>query len=134
MIVYFVLAITLFFNDAYEEVMRKLVDGLRFLRSSDEDWQVPTSSALCQVTPLTLPPATALIRLGDARGSCEMDVHPATQLPPVAKKTQTKTAAARTANASTRAPRPRRVPALPETAGPVTPATSTDLEESADDV
>jgi hypothetical protein len=47
-VVYFVLAMTLFFDDAYEEVMRKLVDGLRFLRSWDEDWQVPTSSALCQ--------------------------------------------------------------------------------------
>jgi hypothetical protein len=47
-VVYFILAMTLFFDDAYEEVMRKLVDGLRFLRSWDEDWQVPTSSALCQ--------------------------------------------------------------------------------------
>ena len=47
-VVYFVLAMTLFFDDAYEEVMRKLVEGLRFLRSWDEDWQVPTSSALCQ--------------------------------------------------------------------------------------
>ena len=42
------LAMTLFFDDAYEEVMRKLVDGLRFLRSWDEDWQVPSASALCQ--------------------------------------------------------------------------------------
>ncbi|BBY56931.1 hypothetical protein MSAR_00670 [Mycolicibacterium sarraceniae] len=48
MVAYFVLAMTLFFDDAYEEVMRKLVDGLRFLRSWDEDWQLPTSSALCQ--------------------------------------------------------------------------------------
>src|SRR6478672_1541085 len=47
-LVYFVLAMTLFFDDAYEEVMRKLVDGLRFLRSWDEDWQVPSASALCQ--------------------------------------------------------------------------------------
>ena len=47
-VVYFVLAMTLFFDDAYEEVMRKLVQGLRFLRSWDADWQVPTSSALCQ--------------------------------------------------------------------------------------
>jgi hypothetical protein len=47
-VVYFVLAMTLFFDDAYEEVMRKLVEGLRFLRSWDEDWHVPTSSALCQ--------------------------------------------------------------------------------------
>ena len=47
-VVYFVLAMTLFFDDAYEEVMRKLVDGLRFLRSWDEDWRVPSASALCQ--------------------------------------------------------------------------------------
>jgi Insertion element 4 transposase N-terminal len=47
-VVYFVLAMTLFFDDAYEEVMRKLVEGLRFLRSWDEHWQVPTSSELCQ--------------------------------------------------------------------------------------
>lgn len=47
-VVYFVLAMTLFFDDAYEEVMRKLIDGLRFLRSWDDDWQVPTASALCQ--------------------------------------------------------------------------------------
>ncbi|MFJ9371696.1 IS4 family transposase [Nocardia sp. NPDC101769] len=47
-VVYFVLAMTLFFDDAYEEVMRKLVDGLGFLRSWDEDWQVPTSPALCK--------------------------------------------------------------------------------------
>jgi hypothetical protein len=47
-VVYFVLAMTLFFDDAYEEVMRKLVEGLKFLRSWDDDWQVPTASALCQ--------------------------------------------------------------------------------------
>ena len=47
-VVYFVLAMTLFFDDAYEEVMRKLVDGLRFLRSWNENWEVPTASALCQ--------------------------------------------------------------------------------------
>ncbi len=43
-VVYFVLAMTLFFDDAYEEVMRKLVEGLRFLRSWDQDWQVPSGS------------------------------------------------------------------------------------------
>ncbi|WP_344517893.1 IS4 family transposase [Nocardia seriolae] len=47
-VVYFVLALTLFFDDAYEEVMRKLVDGLRFLRSWERDWQVPSSAALCK--------------------------------------------------------------------------------------
>jgi hypothetical protein len=91
--------------------------------------------ALCQVTPVALAPATTLIRFGDARGLCEMDVHPATQLPPVAKKRRTKTAAAQTANATTSAPRPRRAPAPADrTAGPVAPSTSTDREESADDV
>lgn len=45
-VVYSVLAMTLFFDDAYEEVMRKLVDGLRFLRSWDGLWQVPSSAAL----------------------------------------------------------------------------------------
>lgn len=47
-VVYFVLALTLFFDDAYEEVMRKLVDGLQFLRSWDNGWHVPTSPALCK--------------------------------------------------------------------------------------
>ncbi|MFD4433615.1 transposase domain-containing protein [Nocardia sp. NPDC058497] len=47
-VVYFVLALTLFFDDPYEEVMRKLVEGLRFLRAGDTDWQVPTSPALCK--------------------------------------------------------------------------------------
>ncbi|MFE3003467.1 IS4 family transposase, partial [Nocardia sp. NPDC059246] len=54
-VVYFVLAMTLFFDDAYEEVMRKLVDGLRFLRSWDGLWRVPSSAALCK----------ARVRLGE---------------------------------------------------------------------
>ncbi|WP_235677766.1 IS4 family transposase [Mycolicibacterium sarraceniae] len=58
-VAYFVLAMTLFFDDAYEEVMRKLVDGLRFLRSWDEDWQLPTSSALCQARPGWVPNRSA---------------------------------------------------------------------------
>lgn len=40
-VVYFALAMTLFFDDAYEEVILKLVEGLRFLRSWTDDWQVP---------------------------------------------------------------------------------------------
>jgi hypothetical protein len=32
-VVYYVLCLTLFYGDAYEEVMRKLVGGLQFLRS-----------------------------------------------------------------------------------------------------
>lgn len=47
-VVYFVLSLTLFFGDAYEEVMRKLVQGLRFTRLWGAGWQVPTPSALCQ--------------------------------------------------------------------------------------
>jgi hypothetical protein len=54
-VVYYVLALTLFFGDAYEEVMRKLVNGLRFLRSWRSDWQVPTTGAISQ----------ARIRLGE---------------------------------------------------------------------
>jgi hypothetical protein len=47
-VVYFIMAMTLFFDDAYEEVMRKLAESLRFLRSWDQDWQVPSASALSQ--------------------------------------------------------------------------------------
>jgi transposase IS4-like protein/DDE family transposase len=47
-VVYYVLALCLFFGDAYEEVMRKLVGGLQWLRGWDTAWQVPTASALCQ--------------------------------------------------------------------------------------
>src|ERR1700712_3384536 len=47
-VVYFVLSLSLFFGDAYEEVMQKLVQGLRFTRLWGVDWQVPTASALCQ--------------------------------------------------------------------------------------
>ncbi|HEY3710590.1 MAG TPA: IS4 family transposase [Amycolatopsis sp.] len=46
--VYYVLALALFFGDSYDEVMRKLVNGLRFMRSWHEDWDVPTVSALSQ--------------------------------------------------------------------------------------
>jgi hypothetical protein len=47
-VVYFVMAMCLFFDDAYEEVIRKLVNGLAFLRSWSGDWQVPTTSAISQ--------------------------------------------------------------------------------------
>lgn len=47
-VVYFVLALCLFFEDSYEEVMRKLVNGLRFLGTWREDWRVPTAGALSQ--------------------------------------------------------------------------------------
>lgn len=45
-VVYYVLALTLFFGDAYEEVLRKLVNGLRFLRAWRTEWDVPTSGAI----------------------------------------------------------------------------------------
>jgi len=47
-VVYFVMTLCLFFGDAYEEVMRKLVGGLQFMRAWDSRWSVPTASALCQ--------------------------------------------------------------------------------------
>lgn len=55
-VVYYVLALCLFYEDAYEEVMRKLVNGLIFLGSWRDEWHVPTTSALSQ----------ARTRLGEA--------------------------------------------------------------------
>jgi hypothetical protein len=46
--VYFVLALCLFCEEAYEEVMRKLVNGLNFLGNWSDNWRVPTSSAMTQ--------------------------------------------------------------------------------------
>lgn len=46
LVVYYVLALTLFYGDAYEEVMRKLVNGLRPLRLWGDDWSVPTTGAI----------------------------------------------------------------------------------------
>lgn len=47
-VVYYVLALCLFCEDGYEEVMRKLISGLRFLRTWRDDWQVPTTGAISQ--------------------------------------------------------------------------------------
>ena len=47
-VVYFVMAMALFHGDAYEEVIRKLVQGLRGLRIWRNEWRVPTSGALTQ--------------------------------------------------------------------------------------
>ncbi|MCA1681795.1 MAG: IS4 family transposase [Actinobacteria bacterium] len=55
-VVYYVLALNLFFGDAYEEVMRQLVNGLRFLGNWRDRWTVPTTSAISQ----------ARTRLGEA--------------------------------------------------------------------
>jgi Insertion element 4 transposase N-terminal/Transposase DDE domain len=46
-VVYFVLALSLF-TDGYEEVVRKLVNGLRFARTWSSEWKVPTTGALSQ--------------------------------------------------------------------------------------
>ncbi len=47
-VVYFVLAMALFYGDSYEEVMRKLVQGLSWLAVWKKEWHVPSSSALAQ--------------------------------------------------------------------------------------
>ncbi|MGH3972590.1 MAG: IS4 family transposase [Pseudonocardiaceae bacterium] len=55
-VVYYVLALNLFFGQAYEEVMRQLVNGLRFLGNWRDHWTVPSTSAISQ----------ARTRLGEA--------------------------------------------------------------------
>ncbi len=45
-VVYFVMALALFYGDSYEEVMRNLVQGLQWLNIWSKDWKVPTSGAL----------------------------------------------------------------------------------------
>ncbi|WP_243726271.1 IS4 family transposase [Actinomadura rubrisoli] len=47
-VVYFVMAMTLFHGESYEEVMRKLVQGLRWLGSWRAEWTIPTPAALTQ--------------------------------------------------------------------------------------
>jgi hypothetical protein len=46
--VYFVMAMALFYGEGYEEVMRKLVEGLRYLGTWRREWSMPTPGALCQ--------------------------------------------------------------------------------------
>jgi hypothetical protein len=45
--VYFVMAMSLFYGDAYEEVMRKLSDGLDYMGTWRRQWEVPTPGGLC---------------------------------------------------------------------------------------
>jgi transposase IS4-like protein len=45
--VYFLMAMALFYGDGYEEVMRKLVAGLRYMGTWRREWKVPTAGALC---------------------------------------------------------------------------------------
>lgn len=47
-VVYFVLAMALFSRDSYEEVMRKLIQGLRSNLIVKKDWTMPKSSAFSQ--------------------------------------------------------------------------------------
>ena len=45
-VMYYVLALNLFFGEAYEEVTRQLVNGLRFLGNRRDSWTVPSTSAI----------------------------------------------------------------------------------------
>lgn len=47
-VVYYVLALALFFGEGYEEVMRRLVGGLRFLDNWSGSWRIPSTSAISQ--------------------------------------------------------------------------------------
>ena len=47
-VAYFVMALALFYDDGYEEVMRKLAGGLEYLGTWRREWEVPTPGALCQ--------------------------------------------------------------------------------------
>src|SRR5579862_1917903 len=46
-VVYFVMALAIF-SDGYEEVMRRLVGGLQFMRAWQREWSVPTTGAISQ--------------------------------------------------------------------------------------
>jgi Insertion element 4 transposase N-terminal/Transposase DDE domain len=45
--VYFFMAMTLFYSDSYEEVMRKLAGGLDYMGTWRKDWEVLTPGGLC---------------------------------------------------------------------------------------
>jgi hypothetical protein len=45
--VYFVMAMALFYGDSYEEVMRKLSDGLSYMGTWRKDWEIPSPGGLC---------------------------------------------------------------------------------------
>ncbi|ABW12185.1 transposase IS4 family protein [Parafrankia sp. EAN1pec] len=47
-VVYFTMAMCLFFDDDYDEVMRRLVGTLRWLGSWKGDWKVPSTGAISQ--------------------------------------------------------------------------------------
>jgi hypothetical protein len=57
----YVIAMGLFFDESYDEVMRRLVGSLHRLGSWVDDWQVPTASAITQArTRLGVEPVRAL--------------------------------------------------------------------------
>ena len=73
LVVYYVIALALFYGEAYEEVMRKMVGGLRFVSAWERHWHVPTPSALCQ----------ARQRLGEHRcGDCSNGPRPRSRRQP----------------------------------------------------
>lgn len=45
--VYFAMAMALFYGDSYEEVMRKLADGLDYMGTWRKDWEMPSPGGLC---------------------------------------------------------------------------------------
>ena len=45
-VVYYTMALTLFFSDGYEEVMRRLVGSLRLMGSWRQSWVVPSTAAI----------------------------------------------------------------------------------------
>jgi Insertion element 4 transposase N-terminal/Transposase DDE domain len=47
-VVYSVMALALFYSDGYEEVMRKLADGLQYIGTWRKEWEVPSASGLCR--------------------------------------------------------------------------------------
>ena len=64
-VVYFIMAMAIF-GDGYEEVMRRLVGGLQFMRAWRQEWSVPTSGAFSQ----------ARERLGEAPMKALSPFHP----------------------------------------------------------
>ena len=48
MVVYYVMALALFFGDGYEEVMRRLVGSLRQMGVWRQGWVVPSTAALAK--------------------------------------------------------------------------------------
>lgn len=46
--VYFVMAMALFYGDSYEEVMRKLAGGLEYLGTWRKGWEAPSPGGLCR--------------------------------------------------------------------------------------